>query len=142
MDGCFEYGKSGHKIRYFSLLVTKGRGGRQVQHSGSGSGARKQNKFYALQTRQEREGSADVVTGPDWSLSRFRTNLSCHGKGEIMFLMVYRCRDPTLKSIPIINEFPEVFPDDLPGIPPEREIDFGIDLLIDTQNIPYGPDKT
>ncbi|KAH0643735.1 hypothetical protein KY290_035193 [Solanum tuberosum] len=41
----------------------------------------------------------------------------------------------TLQSIPIVNEFPMVFPDDLPGIPPEREIDFSIDLLPDTQPI-------
>ena len=38
-------------------------------------------------------------------------------------------------SVPVVNEFPKVFPDDLPGIPPEREIDFGIDLLPDTQPI-------
>ncbi|KAH0709559.1 hypothetical protein KY284_010986 [Solanum tuberosum] len=42
---------------------------------------------------------------------------------------------PTLKSIPMVNEFPEVFPDDLPGVPPEREIEFRIDLLPDTQPI-------
>ncbi|WMV09062.1 hypothetical protein MTR67_002447 [Solanum verrucosum] len=33
----------------------------------------------------------------------------------------------------------EVFPDDLPGIPPEREIDFGIDLLLDRQPIDIPP---
>ena len=27
-----------------------------------------------------------------------------------------------------MNEFQDVFPEDLPGIPPEREIDFGIDI--------------
>ncbi|WMV50330.1 hypothetical protein MTR67_043715 [Solanum verrucosum] len=42
---------------------------------------------------------------------------------------------PTLESVPIVNEFPEVFPEDLPGVPPKREIDFGIDLLLDTQPI-------
>ncbi|WMV50937.1 hypothetical protein MTR67_044322 [Solanum verrucosum] len=35
--------------------------------------------------------------------------------------------------------FPEVFPEDLPGVPPEREIDFGIDLLPDTQPISIPP---
>ena len=33
----------------------------------------------------------------------------------------------------MVNEFPEVFPDDLPGIPLDKEIDFGIDLLPDTR---------
>ena len=34
-----------------------------------------------------------------------------------------------------MKEFPEVFPDDLPRVPPKREIDFGIDLLPDTHPI-------
>ncbi|KAH0655125.1 hypothetical protein KY290_030926 [Solanum tuberosum] len=48
---------------------------------------------------------------------------------------------PTLESIPVVNEFPEVFPDDLPGVPPKREINFGIDLLPDTQPISIPPYK-
>lgn len=39
------------------------------------------------------------------------------------------------ESVPVVNEFLEVFPDELPGIPPDREIDFGIDVLPDTQPI-------
>ncbi|XP_060190584.1 uncharacterized protein LOC132619819 [Lycium barbarum] len=35
---------------------------------------------------------------------------------------------PTLQ-LPVVNEFPEVFPEDLPRVPPDGEIDFGIDLL-------------
>ncbi|WMV45866.1 hypothetical protein MTR67_039251 [Solanum verrucosum] len=40
---------------------------------------------------------------------------------------------PSLELVPVVNEFPEVFPDDLPDIPLKREIDFRIDLLPDTQ---------
>lgn len=32
---------------------------------------------------------------------------------------------PSHQSIPIVNEFLEVILDDLPGVPPNREIDFG-----------------
>ncbi|XP_075080213.1 uncharacterized protein LOC142165745 [Nicotiana tabacum] len=46
---------------------------------------------------------------------------------------------PTLQSVPIVNEFPNVFPDELPGLPPEREIDFAIDMLPDTQPISILP---
>ena len=46
---------------------------------------------------------------------------------------------PHFQSVPIVREFPEVFPDDLPGIPPEREIDFGIDLIPDTRSISIPP---
>ena len=33
-----------------------------------------------------------------------------------------------INSLTIVNEFQDVFPDDLPRVPPPREIDFGIDL--------------
>ena len=46
---------------------------------------------------------------------------------------------PPFQSVPIVREFPKVFPDDLPGIPPEREIDFGIDLIPDTRSISIPP---
>lgn len=36
------------------------------------------------------------------------------------------------ESVPFVNEFLEVFPDDLPDISLEKEIDFGINLLPDT----------
>ena len=42
---------------------------------------------------------------------------------------------PSLESVSIFNEFPDVFSYDQPGIPLERKIDFGIDLLPDTQSI-------
>ena len=40
---------------------------------------------------------------------------------------------------PVVKVFPEVFPDDLAEILPEREIDFGIDLMLDTQTISSPP---
>ena len=46
---------------------------------------------------------------------------------------------PTLDSVPVVYEFIEVFPKDLPKVPPEREIDFGIDLLPNTQTISISP---
>ncbi|XP_070025345.1 uncharacterized protein [Nicotiana sylvestris] len=36
------------------------------------------------------------------------------------------------ESVPVVKEFLEVFPDELPEIPPDREIDFGINVLPDT----------
>ena len=40
-----------------------------------------------------------------------------------------------IKSVLVVRKFLEVFPNDLPGIPPEHNIDFGIDLLPDTNLI-------
>ena len=39
---------------------------------------------------------------------------------------------PTLESVHVVCEFEVVFPKDLYGVPPEREINFGIDILTDT----------
>ncbi|WMV09398.1 hypothetical protein MTR67_002783 [Solanum verrucosum] len=46
---------------------------------------------------------------------------------------------PILESVPIVNEFLEVFLADLPGVPPKRKIDFGVDLHQDTQMISIYP---
>ncbi|XP_070046660.1 uncharacterized protein [Nicotiana tomentosiformis] len=46
---------------------------------------------------------------------------------------------PTLESVLVVKEFPEVFPDELHGIPPDREIDFGIDVMQGTQPISIPP---
>ncbi|XP_074327993.1 uncharacterized protein LOC141665906 [Apium graveolens] len=35
---------------------------------------------------------------------------------------------PNIESIPIVSEFPDVFPDKLPGLPPDRQIEFSIEL--------------
>ena len=32
-------------------------------------------------------------------------------------------------GIRVVSEFPHVFPDDLPGMPPDRDIEFSTDLL-------------
>ena len=42
---------------------------------------------------------------------------------------------PSLESVFLVKDFPEVFSDDLFRIPPEWEIDFGIVLLSDIQPI-------
>jgi hypothetical protein len=34
-----------------------------------------------------------------------------------------------LEDIKVVNEFPHVFPDDLPGMPPDRDIEFSIELI-------------
>ena len=42
-------------------------------------------------------------------------------------------------GIRVVSEFPDVFPDDLPGMPPERAIEFCIDLLPGTAPIAKRP---
>ncbi|XP_070057660.1 uncharacterized protein [Nicotiana tomentosiformis] len=46
---------------------------------------------------------------------------------------------PTLESMPIMNEFLEVIPEELLRIPPDREIDFGIGVMPGMQPISIPP---
>ncbi|GJV99035.1 putative reverse transcriptase domain-containing protein [Tanacetum coccineum] len=34
-----------------------------------------------------------------------------------------------LEDVPIVRDFPEIFPEDLPGLPPTRQVEFQIDLV-------------
>ena len=43
------------------------------------------------------------------------------------------------KDVPIVQDFLEVFPEELPGLPPEREISFEIELLPGTAPISKAP---
>jgi hypothetical protein len=46
-----------------------------------------------------------------------------------------------LEDIHVVREFPDVFPDDLPGMPPERVIEFKIELQPGTAPIAKVPYK-
>ncbi|RVW79623.1 Transposon Ty3-I Gag-Pol polyprotein [Vitis vinifera] len=47
--------------------------------------------------------------------------------------------DLKLEDIPIVREYPDVFPEDLPGLPPEREMEFTIDLVPGTGPMSKAP---
>ncbi|GKG09919.1 hypothetical protein Tco_0338665 [Tanacetum coccineum] len=34
-----------------------------------------------------------------------------------------------IEDVPVVRDFPEVFPEDLPGLPPTRQIEFHIELI-------------
>ncbi|XP_024995867.1 uncharacterized protein LOC112529020 [Cynara cardunculus var. scolymus] len=38
-------------------------------------------------------------------------------------------RNKLAKDVPVVCEFQDVFPDDLPGLPPDRQVEFRIDLV-------------
>ncbi|GJU14437.1 putative reverse transcriptase domain-containing protein [Tanacetum coccineum] len=40
-----------------------------------------------------------------------------------------KSEEERLEDVPIVQEFPEVFPEDLPGLPPSRQVKFQIDLV-------------
>ena len=41
----------------------------------------------------------------------------------------------------VVNQYPDVFPDELPGLPPRREVEFSIELLPGTAPISMPPHR-
>ncbi|XP_070004179.1 uncharacterized protein [Nicotiana sylvestris] len=63
-------------------------------------------------------------------------------KGCITYLAYVRdssIRVPSMDSIPIVREFSEMFPADLSGIPPDKDINFCIDLVPGSQPVSIPP---
>ena len=67
--------------------------------------------------------------------SEVRVILFLHKKGGPKLYALNAIVIPELESIPVVCEFPDVFPEELPGVPPDRDIEFVIDLLPGTAPI-------
>ncbi|GJS32937.1 putative reverse transcriptase domain-containing protein [Tanacetum coccineum] len=77
-----------------------------------------------------------VVKGDD-SVSRLKV-VSCMkvkkyvDRGSCLFVAQVVEKEPAerrLEDVPVIREFPDVFPEDLPGLPPSRQVEFVIELV-------------
>ncbi|GKF24721.1 hypothetical protein Tco_0077043, partial [Tanacetum coccineum] len=44
-----------------------------------------------------------------------------------------------LEDVPIVQEFLKVFPEDLPGLPPARQVEFQIDLVPGAAHVARAP---
>nr|AAV32171.1 putative polyprotein [Oryza sativa Japonica Group] len=95
----------------------------------------------------------DVILGMDW-LSRHRGVINCANRkvtltssnGETVSFFVSSPKyhgvilnQVALQEIPIVQDYPDVFPEDLPGMPPKRDIEFRIDLVPGTNPIHKRP---
>jgi hypothetical protein len=87
----------------------------------------------------------DVLLGMDW-MTRHRVSLDISSRAmeidspehepTILYLPQWECNNSCayavegikLKDIPIVCEYPDVFPDDLPVMPPDQDIEFIIEL--------------
>ncbi|GJZ68106.1 putative reverse transcriptase domain-containing protein, partial [Tanacetum coccineum] len=87
--------------------------------------------------------SFDIIIGIDW-LTKYHGVIICDekiaqeylSKGCDVFLAHVTTKEAKDKSegkrledVPIVREFPKVFPEDLSGIPPARQVKFQIDLV-------------
>ncbi|GJS59498.1 putative reverse transcriptase domain-containing protein [Tanacetum coccineum] len=107
-----------------------------------------QNPNVVTDLLPTRLGSFDVIIGMDW-LAYHRALIDCYEKivriplpnGKILevqgerpekdlrSLACIKADEKKLDDIRVVRDFPEVFPDDLLGLPLVREIEFRIDLI-------------
>ncbi|GJR51050.1 putative reverse transcriptase domain-containing protein [Tanacetum coccineum] len=80
-------------------------------------------------------GSFDAIIGIDWLASTKRF-IKYMERGFPVFLAHITAKEvedksekKRLKDVPIVQNFPEVFPEDLPGLPLTRQVEFQIDLV-------------
>ncbi|KAM0011412.1 putative nucleotidyltransferase, Ribonuclease H [Helianthus debilis subsp. tardiflorus] len=65
----------------------------------------------------------------------------CLKKGCVIYMaqMIIDEPKPKIEDIPIISEYPEVFPEDLPGFPPDRQVEFRIDIIPGVAHVARAP---
>lgn len=68
-----------------------------------------------------------------------RKLLSRGTRGYLAFLINTPGEKIKLEDMPVISEFPDVFPEELESLPPERKIEFKIDLVFGTTPISKTP---
>ena len=62
------------------------------------------------------------------------------GCNAYLAAVVYTATEvPEKNTIPVVSEFADVFPDEIIGLPPEREVEFGIELVPGTTPISKTP---
>ncbi|GJZ21471.1 putative reverse transcriptase domain-containing protein [Tanacetum coccineum] len=97
------------------------------------------NQPFEIDLMPIKLGSFDVVIGMDW-LSKYHARIICdekvihiQSKGETLIIraqvMEKKSDEKRLEDIPVVREFPVVFPEELPGLPPVRQVEFQIDLI-------------
>jgi hypothetical protein len=60
---------------------------------------------------------------------------------ELRRTKVNSLKGVSLEDLPIVREYPDVFPEELPGMPPDRDVEFLIDLMPGTGPIAKRPYK-
>ncbi|GJW83690.1 putative reverse transcriptase domain-containing protein [Tanacetum coccineum] len=95
------------------------------------------NQPFEIDLMPIKLGSFDIVIGMDW-LSKYHARIICDEKvfhilinveTLIIRVMEKKLDEKRLEDIPVVREFPEVFPEDLPGLPLVRQVEFQIDLI-------------
>ncbi|GJY22481.1 reverse transcriptase domain-containing protein [Tanacetum coccineum] len=106
------------------------------------------NSLFTINLIPLGHGSFDVIVGMDW-LSKNEAVIVCHEKvveipikeggilrvhgertmGAAKALMNAKKDELRIRDIPVVQEFTDVFLEDLLGLPPQRQVEFRIDLV-------------
>ncbi|KAJ0476778.1 putative nucleotidyltransferase, Ribonuclease H [Helianthus annuus] len=60
-------------------------------------------------------------------------------KAFLAYVVDTKQNTPKIEEVEVVNEFLDVFPEDFPGLPPEREVDFKIELYPDAKPVAKAP---
>ena len=60
-------------------------------------------------------------------------------QGYLAYLVETEKERTLVDEIPVVREFPDVFPNDIAGLPPDREVEFTIDLIPGTEPFSIPP---
>nr|GEV66968.1 putative reverse transcriptase domain-containing protein [Tanacetum cinerariifolium] len=97
-------------------------------------GGNMQGQAYVIRDAEHNKGP-NVVTGMDYLVERDALILYARKyieRGSYLFLAQVTETQPAkkqLQDVPVICNFPEVFLNDLPGLPPPRQVKFKIELI-------------
>ncbi|KAI3815522.1 hypothetical protein L1987_15193 [Smallanthus sonchifolius] len=73
------------------------------------------------------------------SMIKAESYMRCGCEDYLAYVIDDRMKMNELKNVPVVCNFPKVFHEDLPGLPPDREIEFQIDLLPGAEPVAKAP---
>jgi len=77
----------------------------------------------------------DEVGGKFLTAEQVKLSLDGEASVFMMFASLKESSEKGVSDLPVVQEFPKVFPDDITDLPPEREVEFAIDLVQGTSPI-------
>jgi hypothetical protein len=77
-----------------------------------------------------------MLTSPQGERIQVSRNMSTNTKGETM---INHLEEKPIENIKVVCEYPDVFPEELLGMPPDHDIEFSIELLPETAPISKRP---
>jgi len=84
-------------------------------------------------------GSRVRATPPFLFAIQARRSISCGAQAFLAYVKAELEGECKLEDIPIVRDYPDVFAEVTTGLPPDREIEFSIDLMPGTQPIHKAP---